>query len=248
MEEVVKLILVFGAGVFAAFIGAMVGSGGLISIPLLIFLGLPPNVAIATNKLGSLGLTAGAFIKYFKAREVQWNYVIPFALVGLVSAYIGANILVSLDNEVLSKAVGIILLVLLPLVIFGKKVGVHKRNTSKITKSFGFVVYFLVMIWGAFFGGGGGTLVFYTLITFFGFTMIQASATNKIPWFLLGVISLVVFALHGIIDYVYGVALLLGMFVGGYLGARTAIKKGNEWVKMLFVVIVVISSLKMLFF
>ena len=104
------------------------------------------------------------------------------------------------------------------------------------------------MIWGAFFGGGGGTLVFYVFMAFFGFTIIQSSATNKIPWFVLGIISVVIFAMNGIINYLYGVFLIAGMFVGGYLGAHTAIKKGNRWVKIVFAIIVIASSIKLLFF
>ena len=146
MNILIQIIFTFFIGVCSSFIGSMVGGGGLISIPFLMFLGLPPSVAIATNKFGSLGLSAGAFIKYFKEKKIQWNYILPLSLISIISAVIGANILISLNKEILSKAIGIIILVLLPLIVFNKKIGLKKINPSKIKKIIGFILYFFAMI------------------------------------------------------------------------------------------------------
>lgn len=104
------------------------------------------------------------------------------------------------------------------------------------------------MTFGGFFGQGTGPLVFYVFTYFLGFTMIEVLATGVIPWFVLSVSSLVIFALHGIIDYKNGLMLFIGMAIGGYLGAHVAIQKGDVWVKRLFVLFVIASSIKMLFF
>ena len=85
-------------------------------------------------------------------------------------------------------------------------------------------------------------------MTFFGFSIIQASATNKIPWFILGIISFTIYAINGIVNFSYGLALMIGMFAGGYMGAKTAVKKGNKWVKIVFSMIVIISSIKLIFY
>jgi len=78
--------------------------------------------------------------------------------------------------------------------------------------------------------------------------MLEVLATNIIPWLALTISSLVIFALNGIIDYKIGIVLLIGMTVGGYIGAHVAIKKGDLWVKRLFVFLVIISGIKLLFF
>ncbi len=248
MPEIITLIAVFMIGIVASFIGSMVGSGGLISIPFLIFIGLPPQVAIATNRMGGVGLSLGAIPKFWKAKKILWKYVPIFALISIAGAYVGANILLSIDEALLNTIVAVILLLMLPLLLIKKEIGVKKKDVSKTKNAIGYVLYFLIMIFGGFFGGGAGTLVFYTLMFFFGFTIIEANATDIIPWFLLSIVALIVFAFKGIVDYGSGIALFLGMLIGGYLGAHTAIKKGNEWVKIIFIVVVVLSSIKLLFF
>ena len=169
-------------------------------------------------------------------------------LISIIGAFIGANVLLSIHEEILNVVVGVIILLMLPLLLIKKEIGVKRDDVSKIKKMVGYVLYFFVMVFGGFFGGGAITLVFYTLMFFFGFTIIEANATNTIPWFLLSLSGLVIFALNGIVDYGLGIALFLGMLVGGFLGAHTAVKKGDRWIRGIFIIIVIISGMKLLFF
>lgn len=248
MESVITLILVFSVGVLASFIGAMVGSGGLISIPFLIFMGLPPQIAIATNKFGSIGLSLGAVLKFLKEKKIIWEYVLPFSIISLSAAYIGANILLNINQEILSKIVGIIILLMLPTIFLKKEIGLKRNSVTKTKRGIGYLLYFLIMIFGGFFGGGGGTLILYVLIIFFGFTIIEANATDMIPWFAMSFSALMIFMMNGIVNYLYGIVLFGGMLVGGYVGAHTAIKKGNAWVKAVFVTVIVASAIKLILF
>lgn len=237
--------LTFFVGGIAAVIGAMVGGGGLISIPLLIFLGLPPQVAIATNKFGSAGLTIGAVIKFWKSGHILWSYILPLTLVSGIAAFIGSHILLAVNKEFLQSMVGVVLLVILPFVIFKKKTGMEHQSVSTLRRGIGYVLYFFVEIYGAFFGAGAATFKYYVLMTCFGTTIIEASAVSKIPSFTMTMVSLVIFAYSGILDYRYGAALFLGMLVGGWIGAHIAIKKGNAWVKVFFGIIVLVSAVKL---
>jgi uncharacterized membrane protein YfcA len=83
-------------------------------------------------------------------------------------------------------------------------------------------------------------------MTFFGLTIVEASATTMLPSLIMTVAGLVIFGLNGILNYESGVTIFFGMLVGGWLGAHTAVKKGNAWVKALLAVIVVISAIKLL--
>ncbi|MEA2003921.1 MAG: sulfite exporter TauE/SafE family protein [archaeon] len=104
------------------------------------------------------------------------------------------------------------------------------------------------MIFGGFFGGGAGTLMFYILMYFFGFTIIQANATSIIPWFVMSITSLIIFIINGIVVYQVGISLFAGMLAGGYLGAHIAIRKGDRWVRIIFLAVVLASAVKILFF
>jgi len=246
MNDILVLMLVFIIGFIAAFIGSMVGSGGLLSIPFLIFLGLPAEMAIATNKLASLGLYTGSTARFIRGKKIKWKYVVPFSILGVFSAIIGASVLISINKDILSKLVGIMLILILPFVFLNKGVGIVNARPSTGRKAAGYILYSLTLVWAAFFGGGWGTMAFYVMMLFFGFTIIEASATNKIPGLVVSVVAVLVFAYAGIINYLYGIIMMLGMLFGGYLGAHTAIKKGNKWIKVLFAVIVILSSIKLI--
>jgi uncharacterized protein len=242
------IVLVFFVGVLVSFYGAMVGGGGLITVPFLIFMGLPPQMAIATNKVGSLGLLAGSFAKYIRSGKVQWKYVLPFCGIAVVTGVVGARLLLSIDEALLSKIIAVVILGILILVVTKKKIGLEHREVGKVRKAIGYVCYTLSMTWGSFFGGGFGILVSYTLIYLFGLTMIESAATSKFPSFIMGVSAVVAYALSGAVHFLYGIVILCGMLLGGYLGAGFALKKGNKMVKSIFVVVVVVSSIKLLLF
>lgn len=248
MDELVTRLLVLLIGIATGFLDSTVGSGGSISIPGLIFVGLPPQVAIATDRLGTVGQTAAAMVKFWKSGKILWKYVPIFIVLSLIGTYIGANILLSIDPKILQKLVGALLLILLPLTFLKRDIGIKPGITSSFKKGVGFLIYSFLMVFNGFLGMGAGGISYYNSLFFFGFTFIQANATNIIPWFLLSVFSLVIFTNHGIVDYSKGVFLVVGMIIGGYLGAHTALKKGNLWIKRLFVIVVIASSIRLLFF
>lgn len=248
MAEIITLLIVLIVGFVAGFFDSVVGAGGLISVPSLIFLGLPPQIAIATDRFGILGQTLAALVKFWKAKKIVWKFVPILTIISIIGSIIGANILLNINQKILESVVGIVILILLPLIFLNKDLGITRSEMSKNKKIIGFVVYFLIMVFGAFFGQGTGPMIFFAFTYFLGFTMLEVLATNIIPWLALTISSLVIFALKGIIDYKIGIVLLIGMTVGGYIGAHIAIKKGNLWVKKLFVFLVVILCIKLLFF
>jgi uncharacterized membrane protein YfcA len=248
VPDVPALLLILLIGLATGFFDSVIGAGGLISVPALIFLGLPPQVAIATDRFGTLGQSIASFWKFWRAKKIVWGYVLPLAFISLAGSLIGANILVSVDPAMLQKVVGILVIVLLPFLFLKRDLGLRRQEPSKSKKALGFLLYFLVMIFGSFFGQGTGPLVFYALTYFLGLTMIEVLATGVIPWFLLSIVSLVIFARHGIIDYPKGAILLVGMAIGAYAGSHIAIKKGDRWIKWLCVLYVLALGVKLLIF
>ncbi|PIY60307.1 hypothetical protein COY95_02460, partial [Candidatus Woesearchaeota archaeon CG_4_10_14_0_8_um_filter_47_5] len=203
---------------------------------------------IATDRLGSVGQKLASLPKYWKAKKIIWKYVSILTIISLISAFIGANVLLRIDKKVLQNLVGILLFILLPLIFVKREIGTIKKSTSKIKKFLGLILFSILMTFAAFFGGGVGPLIYYVLMFFLGLTIIEANATMNIPYFLLALFSLIIFALNGIIDYRNGIVLFTGMAIGGYIGAHVALTKGNLWVKRLFAVVVILSGIKLLFF
>ena len=248
MLDMIALIGVFLIGVIASVLGSMVGGGSLLSIPFLILVGLPPQVAIATDRFGSVGAAITAFFKFWKAKKIAWKHVPVLSALSLAGSLIGANILLNVNPDILQSIIGVMLLALLPLMFIKRDIGVQHNKAKGLKMALGLGIYFLVQVFTGFFGGGTGPIIFYVLMIFFGLTIIEASATQMIPVLVLYISSLAIFALNGIIDFGVGIILFLGMATGGYIGAHIALKKGDKWVKGLFAVMVIVLCAKLLFF
>jgi len=246
--EIFELLAVFFVGILASMFGAMIGGGTLLSLPFLMLIGLPAPVAVATERFGGLGQTAASFVKFARSQKIMWPFVPLLTIISVVGSIIGAQILVTIDVELLHNAIGVILLLLLPLTFLKRSVGIEHNKVGRRSLIVGSILYFFVQIFAAFFGGGTGILVAYTLMFCFGLTVLEASATKIIPWFFLSVTSLVIFALNDLINYQLGIVLLLGMTIGGYLGAHIALKKGDAWIKYLFYGLVIVTVAKLLMF
>ncbi len=246
MQDGLPLVAVFGIGVAAGTIGAMVGGGSLLSIPLLIFLGLPAPVAIATDRFAGLGVACTAGFRYGRAGSIVWRWVPWLGTASLVGSLLGANLLVRTDAPRLEPIIGLLVLLLLPVLFLRPSFGVESRDTPRSWQLAGFGLYFAIQLLTGFFGAGTGPLVFTTLMACFGLTIVQAVATQVVPFLLLTLSSVFVFGSHGLIDYRIGIALLLGTAVGGSVGAKLAIEQGAGWVRRMFAGIVALSALRLL--
>jgi uncharacterized membrane protein YfcA len=238
---------VFLVGVAASAIGAMVGGGSLLSIPFLIFLGLPPQVAIATDRFAGLGAAATAGYRYWRARKIVWRFVPALAAASLAGSLIGASALVRAEPGSLDTAIGVLLLAMVPVLFLSRDLGVAARETSRLRRANGLLLYFLIQALAGFFGGGTLTLIFYVLMAFFGVTVTQVVATQIVPFLVLSISSLALFASRGLIDYGLGIVLMAGAAVGGWLGAHAALAGGDRWVRRAFALVVLASAARLLF-
>jgi len=168
MSEIIILILVLVVGVFASFFGTMIGGGTLLSLPFLMLIGLPPQVAVATERFGGIGQTAAAFYKFAGSKKIDWKFVPLLTVISSVGSIIGSLILISIDPAILRNAIGFILIAILPLTFLNRDLGIKHNQVSRNKIILGSIIYFIVQIFAAFFGGGSGILIAYTLMACFG--------------------------------------------------------------------------------
>lgn len=244
--SITSLLIIFIVSILAGFIGAAVGGGGLISIPLLLFLGIPPQVTLATNKFGGLGVSAGVLYKFIKEKKIVWKYAIGLLIAGILASLIGANILLSLKSSSLNLIIGIVLIVLAPTLFINKEFGLKHREISKRWHIVRYIIYFILGIFASIIGGIGIINITFVVL-FFGLPILEANATELVAYTALSLSAVTIFIIKGLIDYRVAVVLFLGMLIGGYFGAHSAIKKGNRWLKMLMVVVIIASAIKILF-
>ncbi len=247
-DQPVVSILSFCLGLTSGFVGALSSGGGLISIPGLIFMGLPPSNAIATTRLNVISGGITSLFRYNKEKVIDWRQTARFIPIAVIGGVVGSKILLQVDEQVLEKVVGGLLLLLAPVLIFSKNFGLANVNTSSLRQRLGLLVLVLVMTYNAFFGGGGGTFLVYTLIYFYGMNVIRANANGIFLGMFTALTSLLVFLPAGSVNFTYGIPMMIGAAVGGQLGARTAVKKGTGFVRWVFLAIILASSIKLIFF
>lgn len=243
--DVSIVIIIILLGFLAAFIDAVVGGGGLISIPALLAVGMPPSTALGTNKLASaFGSLTSAF-RFLRSGNVDLKIVgklFPFVFVFAIG---GASIATFLPSELLKPVVIVILTIVMIYTIMKKDWG-NVRTFNKLT--FGKAILFallmcLIGIYDGFLGGGTGSFMLFILLMF-GFDFLGAAGNAKVLNFASNLGALLLFICLGQVDYFYGLIMAVSMICGSYVGAMFAIKKGVGYVKVLFIVVTTILILK----
>ena len=246
--ELLDLFIVFAVGVLVGPFGSLVGGEALITIPLLIFLGLPPHIAIATNRLGLTGGLITSWYEFHRKRMIDYKIGFAVAIPALAGSILGASLVLHINEALLRKIIAILIIAVLAFVVARPQLGVEKTKYVVRTGEYvaGVIGSFFIGIYHGFYGAGAGSLFSYLLILLFGQTFLESAATRKIAASLGSLVAVAIFAIAGVIVYSVGIALLIGLSIGFYLGAHYSDKIGNVWIKRLFFVIVLIMAIKLL--
>jgi uncharacterized membrane protein YfcA len=248
MMDIINLLIIFLVGIVSASFGTLVGGGSLITIPTLIFLGLPPHVAIGTNRLGTNGMIISGLYAFHKKRMIDYRIGLSVCIPTLLGSFLGANLVLQVNVLILRYVIAVITIVMLCFTFLKPEIGIAKtkQNTKKNEYSIAVVLSFFIGIYGGFYGAGVGTFVSYVLILLFGQTFLESAATRKTVTLFPSVLATTVFVFAGVITYSLGIALFIGNFIGSYVGAHYSDKIGNVWVKRMFFGIVLIMAIKLI--
>lgn len=235
-------------GFSAGFVGSMVGGAGLISIPSLIFMGVAPQVAIATVRISGLCTTLVGIFKYKKAKKIDVGLFIKTIVIISIGTFIGSNLLFGIEDEILKRILGIFLIPLLILLLYKKNIGldIQTEYVDRKIGLFGYIILFFIGIWSGLVGAGYSILIMYVFLLIFGKRFLEAIGTLHLIGFVVIMVSFPVFALSGIIDYDYGLILMASGGLGGYVGSSLALRKGDKWVRILFIGFMLLVTISML--
>lgn len=238
-------IISFIANLFSAFSG---GGAGLIQLPVLIFLGLPFGTALATHKIASVALGAGATLRHIKNNTLQKPMIALMLFSGIPGVIIGANIILSIPEAIAQFSLGILTISLGIYSLLKPKLGQQHnlKNQNFVGFLTGGIILFCIGALNGSLTSGTGLFATMWLIRWFGLDYQTAVAYTLVMvglfWNGAGAITL---GLIGNIYWEWLPALLLGSLLGGYLGAHLGIKKGNQWIKRGFEVITILIGLKL---
>ncbi|MDR2099865.1 MAG: TSUP family transporter [Campylobacteraceae bacterium] len=230
----------------AGFIDAIAGGGGLISIPAYLFAGLPPHFALGTNKLSSTIGTLIAAFRYYKNGFTDIAVCIPSALFALVGSFIGAQITLLINENVLQKTLLVLLPIIAVYILKNKNLTIIKNQfTRKKIFVYSSVISFIVGAYDGFFGPGTGT---FLVIAFIGIAHINpriAAGNAKIINLSSNIAGLSVFLYNGYVSVTLGLCAGIFSILGSYIGAGLAIKKGSNVIRYAILFVLSLLFVKM---
>ncbi len=246
MDQLLLFLVSLIANLFSAFSG---GGAGLLQLPVLIFLGLPFGVALATHKVASVALGVGATIRYWRERHLERNFTGFILATGLPGVILGANIILHVPGRTAEIALGCLTLGLGLYSGSRKQLGQHYEPNHRDRKGMieGGIGLFLLGALNGSLTSGTGLFVTLWLVRWFGLDYKRAVAYTLVLvgmfWNGTGAVTLGVL---GDIRWSWLPALLAGSLIGGYAGAHLAISKGNRWIKRGFELISILVGIKLI--
>jgi hypothetical protein len=228
----------------------MAGGGSLLTLPLLIFLGLPPAVANGTNRIAIVMSTSSATLG-FKSKGVStFPFNIYLGICGLLGALIGAKIAIDIDGALFNKILAIIMIVVVVLIVFKPKVNyteLIERLTGKHLY-ISMIAFFFIGIYGGFINAGIGFVIMLFLHYYNRLNLVKVNSAKVVIVLIYTTGALITFALADKVNWTYGLFLASGNFLGGWSSSRWSVKKGENSIKVFLIVIVVLMSIKLWFF
>ena len=244
------ILILVGAGLFAGFVNTMAGGGSLLTLPLLIFLGLPPATANGTNRIAIMVSASSATLGFRSKNISSFPLSIYLGIAAFFGALIGSRIAVEIDGLLFNKILAIIMIVVVVLMVFkpNYKADLLQARTTGKTLIWSMVAFFFIGIYGGFINAGIGFIIMLFLNYVNKLDLVRVNATKVTLVLIYTTAALATFILSGHIDLKYGIALAVGNAAGAFFASRYAVKKGEGVIKTVMMVMVVAMSVKLWFF
>ncbi len=250
MDEWYHYILLIVVGFAVGFINTIAGGGTLLSLPVLIFLGLPPNVANGTNRVAIIIQTAFATAGFKSKGVTTFPFNVYLGTSALLGAIIGARIAVDIDGAVFNKILAVIMIAVVLIIFFKPEINlkdVNERLTGKYLW-LGMLTFFIFGIYGGFINAGIGFIIILFLHFFNHMSLVRANATKVAVVCMYTLSALVVFILNDKVNWVIGFVLAIGNASGAWIASRISVSKGDGFIKTFLLVVVGIMAIKLWFF
>jgi uncharacterized membrane protein YfcA len=240
--------LVIAAGFAAGFINTLAGSGSLVTLPLLIFLGLPATVANGTNRIAILLQNVVAVRGFRRNNMLGLKNALLLAAPAVAGSLVGAQIAVGLDEIIMRRTIGILMVIMLAIVLLRPRRWLE-GHTHGVPDRPGWgqvVTFFAIGAYGGFIQAGVGIFLLAGLVLGAGYDLVRANGVKVFIVLCFTVIALAVFILNDQVNWTAGLTLAVGNMSGAWVATRVAIKRGAPFVRWLLVAVLVVSAVALL--
>lgn len=241
----VCLIAVFA---LTAFISVVTGGTSLITVPVMMQLGIDPHVAVATNMLSLIFLSLGGTVPFLKGQFIPRKRLLALIWFTLFGSVLGALLLLVVPAKAMPLVVAVAMIAVAVFSLAKSNAGVSPAGSapSRASELTGYLLTFVLGVYGGFFSGGYVALLTAAFVAFFGMTFLESVAVTKVLNIFSSLVATAVFAAQGLIDWKIGLILSLVSFIGAASGAVLARNLSNALLRRVFLVAVIALAIKTL--
>lgn len=236
-------LLIF-AGFLVGFINTIAGSGTVITYSLFMMLGLPINFANGTIRLGVIMQTLVSTLNFKKHNALDWKKGFRLALPVVIGSVAGAQIAVEINEAIFEKIMAGVLFIML-IFIFYRPEHWLKNQMHKIQRKptiYQLLLFFVIGVYGGFIHIGVGIFLLSVLVLNAGYDLVKANAIKVMIVFLYSPFALAIFMMNDQVHYGMGLISAIGNIFGGYVGSRIAIHQGNNFVRWVLMIVIILFS------
>lgn len=244
----IQLAILSAAGVLAGFINVVAGGGSLITLPLMIFLGLPPVVANGTNRIGIIAQNIVAVTNFSRKGVSVYPYSLYAGGIAVLGSIIGSMLALEMDDQLFNRILSIVMVVTGTAILLNNKKTTSSSAVPLVkNQTVSLFLFFFIGIYGGFIHVGIGFLMILILSRINMLTLKYANSIKVFVALLFSISSIIVFILNGAINWRVGFALAIGTSVGGYLGSHFTMKKSEKWIKLVLILAITVMAVKLWF-
>ncbi len=239
----VEIIILIVAGVLVGFINTLAGGGSIISLSLLMFLGLPANVANGTNRIAIFIQNIGAVGSFKQQKVLDHKKGFWLAIPATIGSIIGAWIAIDVNEDIIEKAIAIVMMVMMVVILYKPQrwlVGKKELQEKKVS-IWQMILFFFIGIYAGFLHMGVGYALLAGIVLGAGYDLVKANAIKVLIILIWSPITLLIFILNDQVNFAYGITLAIGNFTGALIASRMAVKKGAAFVRWVIIAVILIT-------
>ncbi|MYL34787.1 TSUP family transporter [Pontibacillus yanchengensis] len=243
------MFIVLLVGICAGFINVLAGGGSLLTLPMLIFLNLPSAMANGTNRIAILAQNITAIASFRNSGIFHWKLAVFLSFPAVLGSIAGSKMAIELSDDLFNRILSIVMVFVLITIIVQPQRWFTQVTSNMTTKKrvLLFIVFLLVGFYGGFIQAGVGLVIVMMLTLTTGMNLVHI---NSLKVFIVAIYtfsSIIVFLINDQIHWGYGLVLALGNSIGAIIGSKSAVKKGEGFVRIVMVVAVLFMSVRLWF-
>ncbi|MEW6510043.1 MAG: TSUP family transporter [Bacteroidota bacterium] len=241
------LLLLFSGALAAGWVDSIAGGGGLVTIPLLLWVGLPPQLALGTNKFQASFGSFTATYYYVHKGVVPLRQAVPGIIFTLIGAALGTWAVQQISGDVLNGIIPFLLLGIAVYTLFTPSLGMGDHSPRMSRSSFFALFGLLLGAYDGFFGPGVGSFWAVAFVLALGLNLTTATGYTKLMNFTSNIVSCLLFALGGHVLPLAGAVMAVGQILGARLGSGMVVRRGARFIRPVFVSMVILTTLKLMY-